>query len=333
VSILPFLKEGLALANTGNELCRPLRQEVDVQEGVEEDSNDFDIARGFFDFPLVGNFCNPKREELDAAEGMHDDAVFEDAAEAIFAGRSHVEGVVATPAAIAGGGRFGIGASAAKGVSFGSPGLVLGDFHELDCVFQDPRTGGQVFVGGISAASNRATLAQHRITRVINCQDAKSENFFEGDSTLHYMRFSVATWFRAPGMDTPAGVLQFFEPVFRWVDDAMSKGEVVLIHCLAGAHRAGTTGIATVMHLTGQPYQVALLETKRKRPVIEPILSLGNLLERLDAALRPATTPTKILAPGGPRTVVQQRPQHPFGSVSPFGTPSPMRGQPGMLWQ
>ena len=43
-------------------------------------------------------------------------------------------------------------------------------------------------------------------------------------------------------------ILAFFDPVFRFVDDATAVGGNVLIHCVAGAHRAGTMACAFLMH-------------------------------------------------------------------------------------
>ena len=61
----------------------------------------------------------------------------------------------------------------------------------------------------------------------------------------------------------------------------------MLIHCVAGAHRAGTTACAYLMHqdrsLTSA---AAIAECKRQRPVIDPAhdARLMELLRRLQAA-------------------------------------------------
>ena len=49
-------------------------------------------------------------------------------------------------------------------------------------------------------------------------------------------------------MHTPAGVRAFYAPLFRFAEDALKRGENVMVHCLAGAHRAGTSGISLVMY-------------------------------------------------------------------------------------
>jgi protein-tyrosine phosphatase len=43
----------------------------------------------------------------------------------------------------------------------------------------------------------------------------------------------------------------FIQQLFDFVEGALAAGSSVLIHCLAGAHRAGTTGCLMLMHKTG----------------------------------------------------------------------------------
>ena len=62
---------------------------------------------------------------------------------------------------------------------------------------------------------------------------------------------------------------------------ALSRGDNVLVHCLAGAHRAGTTGCACLMHFGGLDVQQAISVAKRLRPIIDPIGTLPALLHNL----------------------------------------------------
>lgn len=43
-------------------------------------------------------------------------------------------------------------------------------------------------------------------------------------------------------------LLAFVEPLFEFIEAAIARGDSILIHCLAGAHRAGTTGVACLVH-------------------------------------------------------------------------------------
>lgn len=45
--------------------------------------------------------------------------------------------------------------------------------------------------------------------------------------------------------------LVFVKDLFAFIEGALAKGECVMVHCLAGAHRAGTTGVSCLIHFTG----------------------------------------------------------------------------------
>ena len=79
--------------------------------------------------------------------------------------------------------------------------------------------------------------------------------------------------------------MHFLKPLFDFVDKKLSGGENVLIHCLAGAHRAGTAGTACLMHLCDIDSRTAVPMAKELRPAIDPIGSFPTLLARLDDAL------------------------------------------------
>jgi len=66
-------------------------------------------------------------------------------------------------------------------------------------------------------------------------------------------------------------------------------GESVLVHCLAGAHRAGTTGIISLMHFQGLDSGEAIKRAKSRRPIIEPIGDFRTLLSMCDAIPRDAS--------------------------------------------
>ena len=84
-------------------------------------------------------------------------------------------------------------------------------------------------------------------------------------------------------IESGEGTRQLFAPVFKWVDAATSNGHNVLIHCLAGAHRAGTTAIAFLMHTHGIDVWQATRLAKKLRPCIDPLGPFAELLIRLDA--------------------------------------------------
>ena len=51
-----------------------------------------------------------------------------------------------------------------------------------------------------------------------------------------------------------------------------------MVHCLAGAHRAGTAAVLAVMFLARLESGPALAAVQRARPVVQPIGGLAELL-------------------------------------------------------
>ena len=85
-------------------------------------------------------------------------------------------------------------------------------------------------------------------------------------------------------LDTPMDVLEFFSEVHNFIDEALNNGQNVMVHCLAGAHRAGTTGVSYMMKAGKMSFNEALRVAKTQRPVVDPMGELGNLLLKLESA-------------------------------------------------
>ena len=122
-------------------------------------------------------------------------------------------------------------------------------YSALDVIWVHPETGAKVYVGDIEAATNMGILTKNKITGIVNCQGLETPNVFEKDANFAYFRFPIATHAEAPfPMGTKKGVLRFFYPFLSFVETQTNAGKNVLIHCLAGAHRAGTSGVAWLMY-------------------------------------------------------------------------------------
>ena len=68
---------------------------------------------------------------------------------------------------------------------------------------------------------------------------------------ISYYTFDVSFW-RLHICDSAKNLSLFVGPMLEFVCTALERGDSVLVHCLVGAHRAGTTGVICVMHLHGQ---------------------------------------------------------------------------------
>jgi len=158
----------------------------------------------------------------------------------------------------------------------------------LDAIWRHPEAGAAVYVGNYVAASNRKTLDERGITCVVNCQDQDSQNYFEKDPRITYFRFPVARLALSRNSfdhRTGEGALDGFIPVFKFIDENISAGQSVLIHCLAGAHRAGTCGVAYLMYKANMGVEEAIAVAKKCRPVIGPFATLLALLKYLELDL------------------------------------------------
>ena len=73
-----------------------------------------------------------------------------------------------------------------------------------------------------------------------------NECAFYDDEQFNYCLFGVSS-LSGEGYAAPEEVLNAFAPVHGFIEDALESGGSVLVHCLAGAHRAGTTGVSYMM--------------------------------------------------------------------------------------
>mmetsp|Transcript_21746 Transcript_21746/g.36378 ORF Transcript_21746/g.36378 Transcript_21746/m.36378 type:complete len:199 (-) Transcript_21746:245-841(-) len=158
-----------------------------------------------------------------------------------------------------------------------------GMWNPVDPIWRHPEGGGTIYVGNQTAAESMSILRQHGITHIVNCTygDSKIPDYHRGK--LNYYNFAISHW-QGFTNSTNASILGFAGPLFQFINSAVSAGESVLIHCLAGAHRAGTTGVACLIHYAGLDVQTAIVTAKRLRPIIDPIGQLPEFLHRLKRA-------------------------------------------------
>ena len=76
-----------------------------------------------------------------------------------------------------------------------------------------------------------------------------------------------------------------FQEAFDFIEYHVEKGNSVLIHCLAGVHRAGTLGTAWIMYKTGTGVKEALALARKCRPIISPFAVLLEVLYHLESEL------------------------------------------------
>jgi hypothetical protein len=92
-------------------------------------------------------------------------------------------------------------------------------YNDSDVIWLHPKTKAKVYVGNLTTASSLKLLKKYGITRIINCQDLNSKNWFTKNSKIKHFRFPVALHYIAPfDMKTSKGVFRFFNPLFSWIE-------------------------------------------------------------------------------------------------------------------
>lgn len=140
--------------------------------------------------------------------------------------------------------------------------------------------GGTLYVGGEDAAANLQLLSQHGVSYVVNCTTT-IPCFHKGKPGMHYLVFDASLFSRPMSHSSDKACAEFLRPLLNFTDSALAAGHSVLVHCKAGAHRAGSTGVLLVMHYRGMGTEEALTFSQRCRPAINPIGSFPRLLDQL----------------------------------------------------
>ena len=115
----------------------------------------------------------------------------------------------------------------------------------------------------------------------------ESKNFFEQDLFFEYIRFPIGSHQKAPfDMKSKDGVFKFFYPVIDHIQRKTKEGRNILIHCTAGAHRAGSTVVAWLMFAQNLSADMATQLAKSKRSIIDPYSGFfDTLLEDFENSL------------------------------------------------
>jgi len=160
---------------------------------------------------------------------------------------------------------------------------VTGQWNATDAIFRHAEGGGIVYVGNAVAAESLSMLTSLGITRVVNCTHGTSAipNYHAGK--LQYYTFPISHWSMNVN-SSHESVIRFIAPMLAFIEEALQNGESVLVHCLAGAHRAGTTGCAILMHYAQMDPHTAIKTAKKCRPIIDPIGQLPEFLTRFHNA-------------------------------------------------
>ena len=151
-------------------------------------------------------------------------------------------------------------------------------WNNLDTIYQDENTLGNIYLGNWLPAKDKKLLKYYKITRIINCtyDDLSVPNFFEND--FDYYNFDITNWRRYKKNE----LLKYLKSLFKFIDDAIEKGESVFMHCVLGVHRSSTLASAYLMHRDGLTANDAISKVRSQRPIINPTKDLISFLDFFD---------------------------------------------------
>lgn len=151
-------------------------------------------------------------------------------------------------------------------------------------IWTHPTTKAKLFVGNSRAATTRSILDEINVKRIVCCQDDDATLSFEADPRFRYLHLTIRKWNAEKNEKFCA--LDYLGVLFKFVSEETDAGHNVLIHSLAGAHRAGTAGVACLMYFDKLNRDTAVALAKETRRVIDPIGSFPELLSILESELK-----------------------------------------------
>ena len=138
-----------------------------------------------------------------------------------------------------------------------------------------------IFLSDIYIAQNRDILLSNNIHYVINMANNPTYiKFTEDDIT--YMDIKIDDSNRE-------NISMYFEPTYNFIENGLSHGSNVLVHCQAGISRSATIVIAYIMMKYNASYEAAIEFVRSKRNFIGPniafIQSLINLQKSINVRI------------------------------------------------
>ena len=160
-------------------------------------------------------------------------------------------------------------------------------YNHLDAIYKHPKTGATIFCGDRIASVSPGLLDANGITHLVNCTAGVGEikNVFENDrgefkDKYKYYRFPISNFCDFITEENES-VDKFVDPLYSFIDSALENGKNVLVFCLAGAHRAGTTATSCLIYYEKMDPETAIRVAKSRRSVMDPIHKLPYFLMRV----------------------------------------------------
>lgn len=115
-------------------------------------------------------------------------------------------------------------------------------------------------LGDVGTSRDSTFFKKRKISHVLIAARGLKQHF-KGSCT--YMQLSIS--------DIPIlKIITYFVESIQFIDEAISNGKNVLVHCLGGISRSATIVIAYVMIKKRKSFEEALKFVKKQRPKVNP---------------------------------------------------------------
>lgn len=141
-----------------------------------------------------------------------------------------------------------------------------------------------LYIGGLGAAKNKAYLQKIGVTHVLNT--AQGNKFATVDLDASFYKDVGIKYMGMKLLDFPsANIAQYFESGADFIENALSGGGKILVHCFMGISRSSTIACAYLM-LKKNMTAVEAIQTLRQNRPIYPNDGFLRQLADLDNKLR-----------------------------------------------
>jgi len=117
----------------------------------------------------------------------------------------------------------------------------------------------QLFLGSIEAANDEKWLRDNNITHIVGLVDGQKRF-----SKISYLTYNNI------GDSQNQNIVKYFGVCFSFIENAISRGGNVLVHCYAGISRSTTIVVGFMMYKYGTSLQATFDIVKSKRTIIFP---------------------------------------------------------------
>ncbi|CAK9833573.1 Dual specificity phosphatase 29 [Anthophora retusa] len=141
-----------------------------------------------------------------------------------------------------------------------------------------------IYIGDAITAKNKKYLKMLGITHILNAAEGKRFGFvntdknYYADTTIKYLGLPLADI-------CTTDISKYFNTAAAFIDEAVSMGGKVFVHCVMGMSRSATCVLAYLMIKKGMQ-SIDALQTVRKNRYIKPNFGFLRQLAELDNQLQ-----------------------------------------------